>query len=124
MGLELLAKGLTENLRISDIAFDFSRCGEITNKGLTHFGKCLNPLALRSVKLIFNEAFRVTNEGVMSFGHEILGLVHLKCLHLDFSWCWQICSKGLESIVETVKNYTSLEDFSLNLSSCGGFSDE
>jgi len=119
MGLELLAKGLTENLRISDIAFDFSRCGEITNKGLTHFGKCLNPLALRSVKLIFNEAFRVTNEGVMSFGHEILGLVHLKCLHLDFSWCWQICSKGLESIVETVKNYTSLEDFSLNLSRYG-----
>jgi len=113
--LELLAKCLEENPRITDIAFDFSRCGEITNKGLTNFSKCLNPSALRSVKLVFSEAFRVTNEGIMSFSHEIRRFLNLKCLHLDFSWCWQINSKGLESIIET-KNLVFLEDFSLNLS--------
>jgi len=113
--LELLAKCLEENPIITDIAFDFSRCGEITNKGLTNFSKCLNPSALRSVKLVFSEAFRVTNEGIMSFSHEIRRFLNLKCLHLDFSWCWQINSKGLESIIET-KNLVFLEDFSLNLS--------
>jgi len=85
-GLKLLAKGLEENARITDIAFAFSQCGEITNKGLTYFFKCLNSLVLKSVKMSFDEACKVTDKEIMSFRQKFRGFRHLRCLYMDFNW--------------------------------------
>jgi len=120
--VEDIAKSVGQNLtQLKQLKFDFSWCGEITDKAIKLLANQLRPLKnLQYLSLDFRRCWKISDSGLKDFSETICAnLTHLQSLEFYFYACSQITDKGINAMGLSIYNHLKeLRYLTINLHQC------
>jgi len=111
-------------LSLQEVYLDFYRCPSLTDEGLKGLRSGLfanRSLTVFQLDLAYCRS--ITNVGLKYVKDALSGSERLLSLHLNFDSC-KITDEGVDSLQQSIKKHTSLEELSIIISNCHEITDK